>query len=265
MALQNLPNDALLATATTDDQREFWSKKKNRMNLISRCWKARVNGCEDPLADLVEMGTLDPLIYQALWLLVDKWWAMWGLIQLSYKFVRREAQRKKLTFPFQSSQELLLHIIEAELEQEWSVCMEDLHIFHSSHAASIGRLTKKLSQSELTLEEHKTLFTLLKNSRSLHRVRLEGVHWASFIFEVCYKKATSGNELIDFKLGEMERISCQLHHLAGRAVDKRYSQTWNPDIVRSWAWVNGNREMLKNGRLLLQNRYKAGTIPKTKN
>lgn len=87
--LAALPDDELYRFAKTADQRQKWEEQRVSCTIVGRCFLARFTTGDDPIAHLVESN--DPwhrLSYEHTWRLVDYYEALWGLVHMSWRYVK---------------------------------------------------------------------------------------------------------------------------------------------------------------------------------
>lgn len=234
-SLATLPCESLSQIAVNPNLHRVFKNQKNFMILVSRCWKSRITGEDDPLLPMVIAGEIDKVYYQGFWLYTNKLWALWMLIQQCERFVKRKAQKEKLKYSFTSARELFLHLIESEIEEEFlerlaykEISQEDVR----DHA----RLSVKLTETELSPEEYAAWKKLGACLRKRSQVKKDGVHWRSLCFSVFHDRAKT-DLLIASELEHLIQALKALYALHFTASRKRYSQTWIP--FYSYAWKDG--------------------------
>lgn len=251
--LKEIPDKSLLDMASTDDQRKFWYDMQARMTLISWCWAAMVEMRDDPLEKAVQFKIMDQIQHDIIWSFTYKYWALWSLVQISVKFIKQQAKRSTVSFPFGSSLELFLHLVEADVEASWAECLQDYRAYYSSHAARRGALYGKGLEDELSPNEIKEIKLLSEKIAPVHHPKLDGVSWWHIAMAAWVKRWRANDSLIRLKFGEYVQAFATLEKLTATAINKRYSPTWDPGLLRSYAWIDGRKTALKHGRLPLQN------------
>lgn len=237
-----LPCESLSQIAITPDLQRVFNNHKSVMALVSRCWKSRISGEDDPLLPMVIAGEMDRVHYQGFWLYTNKLWALWMLVQQCEPFVRRKAYRQKHNYPFTSARELFLHLIESEIEEEFLERLDYKEVSQKK-VRDHARLSVKLIEAELPPEEYALWKRLGNNLRKNSQVKKNGVHWRSFCLIVFDERAKT-DLLIASELEHLTEALKALYALHYTASRKRYSQTWIPFC--SYAWNDGHFIPLSN-------------------
>lgn len=223
--LAQLPSLHLLALATTKEQVLTWLAHRCFQNWLSDCWQARYTGGDDPLARLLASGQIDSDNYERVWLLVDFYEQLWGLIQLAEPYIKAEFLRLGGDYPFKSAFELFARIVWEDTNSTFSVCLKPYHEVSARKYEKAYRLAAKGCTESFNPIEESSLNGLLNQHQPCLLM--------SLVLLVSQQKATKRKLALKSKL-EM------FYQALGKFCDKRAT------ICRkagSFAWNNG--EILK--------------------
>lgn len=223
--LKKLPAQHLLALATTKEQVRLWLAHRCFQNWLSDCWQARYTGADDPLARLLASDQIDLDNYERVWLLVDFYEQLWGLIQLAEPYIKAEFLRLGGDYPFKSAFEIFARIVWEDTNSTFSVCLKPYHEVSRRKYEKAYRLAAKGCTELLNPIEESNLHGLLNQHQPCLLM--------SLVLLVSQQKATRRRRALSSKLS--------MFYLAlGKLCDKEASVRKK---AGSFAWKNG--EILK--------------------
>lgn len=219
--LAHLPSEHLLALATTKEQVRLWLAHRCFQNWLSNCWQARYTGADDPLSRLLALGQIDSDNYERVWLLVDFYEQLWGLIQLAEPYVKAEFLRLGGDYPFKSAFELFAQIVWEDTNSTFSVCLKPYHEVSARKYEKAYRLAAKGCTESLNPIEESNLHGLLNQHQPCLLM--------SLVLLVSQQKATRRRRALSSKLS--------MFYLAlGKLCDKRATISRK---AGSFAWKKG--------------------------
>jgi hypothetical protein len=186
---------------------------------VALAWIARQDGKDDPLRPLLEVGRLDRNDYNRIWQLVDYYQRLWILVQLTETFVRKELEQAKLQYPFSCAYDLFSRIVQEQIENQFSPCLEPYKEFSASkHEKEYRLLAKHLKGIPLTQQQERNL----RVSLSL----LPKHVWSLLLLSVAQKRATRSRPLIKNALKDFYTAIERSFELEATHCRKTGSHAW---------------------------------------
>lgn len=216
-----LPDEHLYKLSKTQEQVRFWLASRYFQNLVSCCWHARFTGEDDPLKPLLSSGELNQDIYDRVWLVVDFYEQLWGLVQLVTPYVQSELSETKWKFLAESAYKLFARLIWNEVNSDFAVCLKPYHEFSARKYEKAYRLAAKRVKEGLNLLEEKKLHGLLNQERSDLLLQV--------VIAVAYQRATKSRLALKSKL-EMFHLSISKLYEKEATISRK---------IGSFAWRNG--------------------------
>jgi hypothetical protein len=220
--LASLPDDRLRDLARTQEQIKFWLAMRRHQEWVAQCLDARFTGKDDPLKPLLKLGGISQLLYDRVWLVVDLYEQMWGLVQLVTPYVQEEFEGTGLEFLAESAYKLFVRLVWNKVNKEYRTCLK-YHESSSPKYEKACRLVAKQVKEGLNPVEELKLRDLLEPDRPDMLLQ--------FVLALAEQKATKRRLALKSKL-EMFYISlgklCEKEATISRKVD-------------SYAWKNGRR------------------------
>lgn len=221
--LAKLPSQHLIALVTTKEQVCLWLAHRCFQNWLALCWRARHIGEDDPLASLLESGRVDQDTYERVWLTVDLWEQLWGLIQLGERYIRAEFDHLGLDYPFKSAFELFIRVVWQDTNSTFSVCLKPYHEVSARKYEKAYRLAAKGCSETLNPIEESNLHGLLNQHQADPLL--------SIVIAICHQKATRKRLALKNKL---EMFYTVLGKLSAKEATIRRK-------AGSFAWKDGKR------------------------
>lgn len=224
--LKSLPSRHLLRYIETEDQLRLWAADRLLQGLVSQCWRSYFSGDNDPLEPALSAGELSQDIYDRAWTLADFYIQLWGLVQLTQPYIKRELEGTELERWAESAYKLFARLAWNDSNHSFQVCLKPYHEQSGRKSEKMYRLAAKGCEEELDPEQKKELQRLLskhppdwlmvlvlyiakqKSSRSKPlRSRLEAFNRK--LSELCLKEATISRKVGSFawKNGEIKKAS----------------------------------------------------------
>lgn len=219
--LAMLPPESLLALIETTDQLQHWKQSRFFNTCISECWKARLNGRDDPLWPRLKSGELDRDFYNQIWLTVDYYQRLWELIQISFHHIRPELTRFELGDWPSSAYDLFCGVICENARNNFCRCLEPYCEFSAKKMVQKHQLLKKVREGKATK---------IQRQRALELKEQEPQNLLLFIVvSICKKKATGRQRVVKAKLQDF-------YTALSRLCDCEATRRRN---LGSFAWKNG--------------------------
>lgn len=190
--IAKLPSEHLRDLAETQKQLNLWFAVRWFQEQVSQCWEARFRGLDDPLFPLLrsEQITLDT--HQRVWLVVNFYEQLWGLVQLATPYIQAEFEGSGLEYLAESAFVLFTRLIRSEVDSDFAVCLKPYHEVSSRKYERAYRLAVKGCQEGLKSREERILHRILNQHQP--NVLL------SFVLAVCHLKATRTRPALKSKL-----------------------------------------------------------------
>lgn len=218
--IAQLPSERLLKLARTQDQINLWLAQRYFRTLISKSWTARHSGKNDPVKRLLESQEIDRDTYDRVWLVVDYYEQLWGLVQLSFGYVRSECVALRLSYPFKEAVDLFFEIIRAEVDNDFSICLSYHEVSARKHEKALRLLSAGCTRPLNPIEDSQ-----LKAVESQYPLN----KWFAITLAACEKKATRTKPALKGKLQGF-------YDAASRLFDKEATIYRK---VGSFAWSDG--------------------------
>lgn len=219
--LARLPSKHLLALTKTREQMRSWLVQRYFQQLLSLCWRARHSGEDDPISGLVRSGKINQDIYDRIWLMVEFWEQIWGLVQLAAPYIQEEIEKLGLEYPFKNAFELFATIIWEESNSTFSVCLKPYYEVSALKYERACRLASKSCKEILNPIEERRLHGLLNQQPNMM--------WMALTLSICHQKATRQRIALKTKL--------ELFYVAlGKLCDKEATISRK---TSSFAWKDG--------------------------
>lgn len=99
-ALEKLPSKSVKRLDHTQDQIDYWLGQRNLNSLAAIYWRSRLTGYNNPLDDLVKSGEIKSWDRETIVARVDVIQRFWELIHLGEPYIKREAEKRQIYYPF---------------------------------------------------------------------------------------------------------------------------------------------------------------------
>jgi hypothetical protein len=220
-ALSKLPSDHLHSLVDTQEQIRFWRAGRCFQEWVAQSWEARYTGKDDPLKPLLKSGEVNQDVYDRVWLAVDFYEQLWGLVQLVTPYIQQEFEGTGLEFLSESAFKLFLRLVWNEANEGFAVCLKPYHEASSRKYEQAYRLGAKGCREELNPIEERKLHGLLNQHQPDMLMR--------FVVAVAHQKATRKRLALKSKL--------EMFYMAlGKLCEKEATISRKLD---SFAWKNG--------------------------
>lgn len=199
--IAGVPSIQWLRHFTTQEQFDEWYQLKLIFSFVSLAWEARHTGQNDPIEPFVKHKIIKPNYRDTIWLMVDVYEQLWGLVQLSYSYVKAELKKQKIENPFDSAAELFAYLVAEEANAPLNNCLRPYYESSKSKWRKYMELFLEECEGELApVDENKQI--------ALHKQLFpEGAkEWAAFVLDVAESKTNKGrNVALKAKLEDYQK------------------------------------------------------------
>ena len=235
--LESLPSEKVSKFATTDDLKEELRKVRFHLHLVSKAWQARIQGDNDPIAQMVREKKLDPLVARHIWVSVDFNFCLWELCQALEPSVALFHEIFCIEYPFakkgkQSAAALFKEILKDNADSRFRMQIQPYFEFGTTTFLNVCKIANKMSKGKAKAHEESTLIKFLGRLNYTNP-------WYFILMDVAEVHARLNDSRVIRLRRNLLDISDERGEILRTLVRKRNNSTWTK--VKSFAWVNGEK------------------------